>query len=276
MSIEVMKQALEALEKNFESLVSGVTHAMTVNAINAIREALADIGNPITEQLSIPTVITCPFCSSKHVPGWLHDYNIDRGAYGEQPTCKQSLQVWVIPNRKGGGQFSWEPEDERFWTRMQPAIKQDLTPEPAQQESLKDLWHKVWPDAGAFVRVSADDLTQFAKAVSTPPQPAQQEPVLWQILNGVCHAGVRSTENLAKEAAAGMQKTHDLGGSLAAFHIRPLYTSPPAQRKPLTDDRLEEMWEADTTSADDCKSLYYFKVVARAIEAAHGIIGDQK
>lgn len=47
-------------------------------------------------------------------------------------------------------------------------------------------------------------------------------------------------------------------------------------RFPLTDDRLEEMWEADTTSADDCKSLYYFKVVARAIEAAHDITGEQK
>ncbi len=89
--IKAMKQALEALEKNFESLVSGVTHAMTVNAINAIREALADIGNPITEQLSIPTVITCPFCASKHVPGWLHDLNMDRGAYEEQPAIKQDL-----------------------------------------------------------------------------------------------------------------------------------------------------------------------------------------
>ena len=74
-------------------------------------------------------------------------------------------------------------------------------------------------------------------------QPAQQqEPVLWQILNGVCHAGVRSTENLAREAAAGMQKAHDLGGSLAAFHVRPLYTSPPASKPWVgltTDDRKQ-------------------------------------
>jgi hypothetical protein len=61
---------------------------------------------------------------------------------------------------------------------------------------------------------------------------AQQEPVAWQILNGVCHAGIRSSESLAKEAASGMQKTHDLGGSLAAFHVRPLYATPqpPAQQ----------------------------------------------
>ena len=78
-------------------------------------------------------------------------------------------------------------------------------------------------------------------------QPAQQsaelgEPVAWQILNGVCHAGIRSSESLAKEAASGMQKTHDLGGSLAAFHVRPLYATPqpPAQRTwvGLTDEEI--------------------------------------
>lgn len=53
----------------------------------------------------------------------------------QQPTCKQHLQVWVIPKGKGRGQFSWEPQDERFWTRMVPSVKQSLTaqPEPAQQ-----------------------------------------------------------------------------------------------------------------------------------------------
>ena len=35
----------------------------------------------------------------------------------QEPTCKQDLQVWV----QRTGQFSWEPQDERFWTRMQPA-----------------------------------------------------------------------------------------------------------------------------------------------------------
>lgn len=90
----------------------------------------------------------------------------------------------------------------------------------------------------------------------------QQEPVAWQILNGVCHAGIRSTEDLAKEAAAGMQKTHDLGGSLAAFHVRPLYTSPPAS-KPwvgLTDEEVEDLYF-------DGFSMSELKQFARAIEA---------
>jgi hypothetical protein len=45
----------------------------------------------------------------------------------------------------------------------------------------------------------------------------------------------------------------------------PLYTAPPLQS--LTDEQLEQMWEADKTSPEDCQSLYYFKKIARAVEA---------
>ena len=125
----------------------------------------------------------------------------------------------------------------------------------------------------------------------TSPKPAQQqEPVLWQILNGVCHAGVRSTENLAKEAAAGMQKTHDLGGSLAAFHVRPLYTSPPANAnagKPWRELTKPEKKAVLQKTAESIESgniiMTHWPLVANAIEAAvieknapNGITGEQK
>lgn len=45
----------------------------------------------------------------------------------------------------------------------------------------------------------------------------------------------------------------------------------PQEVQPLSEEQLEEMWEADKTSAEDCASLYYFKLVARALEQAHGI-----
>ncbi len=45
------------------------------------------------------------------------------------------------------------------------------------------------------------------------------------------------------------------------------------KREPLTDEQIEMIWTVDQTSADDCASLYYAKVIARAIEAAHGIKG---
>jgi hypothetical protein len=57
----------------------------------------------------------------------------------------------------------------------------------------------------------------------------------------------------------------------AKCDMKRLYTAPPQRKRPLTDEEMESMWEADTTSAEDCQSLYYFKVIARAVEAAHGI-----
>ena len=107
MSKEAMKLALEALEKaNRRTVVMGSTgsyregqiHALEsvctdlAPAITAIREALAEESSG-TEQPAIPTVITCPFCASEHVPGWLHDYNMDRGAYGEQPAQQEPVAL---------------------------------------------------------------------------------------------------------------------------------------------------------------------------------------
>lgn len=60
-----------------------------------------------------------------------------------QPTCKQELQVptvkenltvWVIPS----GQFSWEPQDERYWVRMTPAAQPDWSLLEATQQSLRE------------------------------------------------------------------------------------------------------------------------------------------
>ena len=106
--------------------------------------------------------------------------------------------------------------------------------QPAQQEQsgpINEGWQitVAHGHSGYGVYAHMEDYPEEgAVLVQAIEQPAQQQkPVLWQILNGVRHADVRSTENLAKEAAAGMQKAHDLGGSLAAFHVRPLYTSPP-------------------------------------------------
>lgn len=80
-------------------------------------------------------------------------------AQAEQPkaTCKKPLQVqcWVIPNGLGG-QFSWEQQDERFWTRMVPAAQAERPRnEPVQQEPIARLagvdeygpridWFKHW------------------------------------------------------------------------------------------------------------------------------------
>ena len=48
----------------------------------------------------------------------------------------------------------------------------------------------------------------------------------------------------------------------------PLYTSPPPQRKPLTDEEIESIFNNWPTYHLDHEDF------ARAIEAAHGIKGD--
>ena len=52
------------------------------------------------------------------------------------------------------------------------------------------------------------------------------------------------------------------------YEVRALYTSPPAQRKPLTDEQIEDIWADCPIDWDDQINILTF---ARAIEAAHGI-----
>lgn len=117
--VDTLKLALEALEETrnalawfYDSYPQDVTekgnellpHVETV--LTAIRaalasksEALAAVPEAHKQSAEIPQSITCPFCESQHVPGWLHDYNMDRGAYGEQPaqparvplTCRDEM-----------------------------------------------------------------------------------------------------------------------------------------------------------------------------------------
>jgi len=50
----------------------------------------------------------------------------------------------------------------------------------------------------------------------------------------------------------------------------PLYTTPP-QRKPLTDEEIEDAWASCEVDWDDKVNVI---TLARAIEAAHGIKGE--
>jgi hypothetical protein len=88
------------------------------------------------------------------------------------------------------------------------------------------------------------------KPVYVAEQPAQQEPVAWMVytLDG---KSVFVTDNPA-------DFTPD-------HRALPLYTSPPAQRKPLTDEQIER------ACVPLGAAMLSFTEVARAIEAAHGI-----
>ncbi|MGG5541918.1 hypothetical protein P4G95_08955 [Burkholderia vietnamiensis] len=85
---------------------------------------------------------------------------------------------------------------------------------------------------------------QIARAAA--PQPAAaagQEAVVWIARNGVSIEAFFRSKGAAESYAAEMQKSHDLSGSLAAFTVEPLYTTPPAQvatRQGLTDEQILE------------------------------------
>ena len=88
-------------------------------------------------------------------------------------------------------------------------------------------------------------------------QPAQQEPVAWALSHS------RGLEFSSKYP---MQKYRELAEQMACQYlgkvtVTPLYTSPPAQRKPLTDEEIEEI-----------AAITLFPIeFARAIEVAHSI-----
>lgn len=58
------------------------------------------------------------------------------------------------------------------------------------------------------------------------------------------------------------------GKGLERWPHRRLYTSPPEQRKPLTDEQMKLLWAKHGYKSAMCKPF------ARAIEAAHGIKGE--
>ena len=138
----------------------------------------------------------------------------------------------------------------------------------AIREALAD------PDYKALYEKSAQQYNELAALMAE--QPAQQRPQN-------CGTGYCSCIECLFEQPAQQQEpvaysyTSRITGAQGFSHhpmprfidaeswdIKPLYTTPP-QRKPLTDEQLQEI-------ADKCR--LYPRDFARAIEAAHGIKGD--
>ena len=110
-------------------------------------------------------------------------------------------------------------------------------------------------------RVAGQAIKALREALAE--QLAQQEPVAWMFEddedNG--HKTFRQTPP-SPEAVAYLAKWNRPAWV-------PLYTSPPAQRKPLTDEQIAEMM----MQTWGCASIAprHAPAFARAIEAAHGI-----
>ena len=78
------------------------------------------------------------------------------------------------------------------------------------QDEIIEMWHKAWPDNGAFVRASAKDLEAFAKLVAAkereacaqtcenlpiPDQYSDSEGSMWDVAAIECAEAIRARGN---------------------------------------------------------------------------------
>ena len=123
--------------------------------------------------------------------------------------------------------------------------------QPVQPECLHDETERlgaIWMHCTQCGKKWADDEI----VPTTQPVQPEQEPVAWRYPRAYGHWDVRYWLNRPSEG-------HRVGEE-------PLYTSPP-QRQPLTDDEIVEALMPATVAG----AGYYMRL-ARAIEAAHGIV----
>jgi hypothetical protein len=104
----------------------------------------------------------------------------------------------------------------------------------------------------------------------------QQEPVAWMVMNGACSYQLCGSEKSAIHLRDELQKRHDLSGSLAAFHVRPLVygdTHPARQDKPqpLTEQELKAGRESVTDDPDERPDPWSFRMGVWFAERHHGI-----
>lgn len=91
-----------------------------------------------------------------------------------------------------------------------------------------------------------DSLRERIANVLVPALKAEanaDEPVAWVVMNGLSKYQVCGAKAPANALCSEMQKRHDLSGSLAAFHVQPLYTHPaPGVPEDVAQDAQRYRW----------------------------------
>ena len=156
-------------------------------------------------------------------------------------------------------------------------VDQSSTPQPTQpqQEPVLMFYEHEWQGKTSRAYqwlIDPFSLPEGTKLYTSPP--AQQEPVeYWTVANGWVsdQAEVPAAVWVEPDFWEHCNRVNcGTAYRLPAPGRQPLYTSPPAQRKPLTDEQIETVWRSvQANDFHDC-----VKPFARAIEAAHNIKGD--
>jgi hypothetical protein len=156
-------------------------------------------------------------------------------AQQQEPTCKQDLQIWV----QRTGQFSWEPQDERFWTRMQPAQQQEPVASKLlkQEEEIKSLRNDLRRAHDAYCQLTREPAQQ-----QEPFGYFKAEPFGWTDCAETDEGAIALYEHPPAQQGPGIEvRKSKLSGKYFMHPINgyeltvgdKLYTAPPAQRKPL-------------------------------------------
>ena len=101
----------------------------------------------------------------------------------------------------------------------------------------------------------------------------EQEPVAYYVMNGAALFQLFRSKSQADALAYDLQKRHDLSGSLAHFHVVPLYTHP-QPRKPLTDDERQDVYAKAIKAISNDLSLSWRDAIVFGTERAHRIGGE--
>ena len=166
----------------------------------------------------------------------------------------------------GGDHYTGNQGAARFMkmlANVEPAHELPSPPAQPQQEPVAWANPNDLQNFDLKVRTNAGPLHTVPLYTSPPAQP-QQEPVVWAI---------------SYDGKTPYTIWPDGDGALLDLEVKrqggttcklPLYTSPPAQRKPLTDEEISAIGSKIFPSTWNIRHVEF----ARAIEAAHGIKGD--
>jgi len=140
--------------------------ALADSALERIAENERELGLDYMDPAEIPQSIICPFCESQHVPGWLHDYNMDRMKKPAPPhECKTDAEKTAFA-------FGW-------WKALEENRKQSAQPSQRSvkpwvhattwrgltDEAVWSLYKNLWMFHPAEEPRLAGDILKFARAI---------------------------------------------------------------------------------------------------------------
>ena len=117
------------------------------------------------------------------------------------------------------------------------------------------------------------EMRREIEAALEQPQ-GEQEPVAYYVMNGAALFQLFRSKSQADALACDLQKRHDLSGSLAHFHVVPLYTHPQPKRQPLTDDERQDVYAKAIKAIDNDPNLSWRDAIVFETERAHKIGGE--